>query len=113
MSRQRALESASAHPEQAHGDSDGPDLLRQIDVCARLGISDQTWMNWRKAGRTPEPVRMPSGRLKWRREDIDAITRRRRAEPPRRYFQSASRHGVTVRPIQDGANPHAHDGQPN
>lgn len=30
-------------------------------------------MRWRKAGRTPEAVTLPSGRRKWRREDIDTL----------------------------------------
>lgn len=68
-----ALQSTNAHPEVAPRDGDGPDLLTQEQVCRRLGISADTWTRWRKALRTPACVTLPSGRRKWRREDIDAL----------------------------------------
>lgn len=60
---------------------DRPDLLTQVQVCRRLGISDQTWMNWRKAGRAPEPVVLSSGRRKWRAVDIDDLIGRAERRP--------------------------------
>lgn len=77
--------------QEVAGQPYGPDLLSQVEVCRRLGISDQTWMRWRKAGRTPAAVTLPSGRLKWRLVDIDAITRSvtPAAPPRRRHFGKA------------------------
>jgi predicted DNA-binding transcriptional regulator AlpA len=72
-------------------DSDGPDLLSQIEVCRRLGISDQTWMTWRKAGKTPEAITLPSGRRKWRVSDIDVMVGRPIERAGRRYFAAARR----------------------
>lgn len=69
----RAFKPSNAEPQQATGHADGPDLLNQQQVCGKLGISYQTWIRWRKAGRTPQAVTLPSGRLKWRRDDIDAM----------------------------------------
>lgn len=69
-----------------------PELLTQTQVCARLGISDATWWRWRTAKRTPDAVVLPSGRLKWRREDIDRLAGAVVEDPlpaRRRYFQSA------------------------
>lgn len=74
--------------------STAPELLRQVDVCARLWISDQTWLRWRAAKRTPDAVVMPSGRLRWRREDIDRLAGVVPVEEPAarsRYFGSIYR----------------------
>lgn len=79
----------------------GPELLSQIEVCRRLGISDETWRRWRKAGKTPLPVVLP-GRLKWRVIDIDAFTQQTVTERPshRRYFAAARhQHARTVAAI--------------
>jgi len=94
VTRQRALESVPASAQQSKRDRDGADLLTQVEVCRILGISDASWMRWRAARRTPEPVTLPSGRLKWRREDIDRIA----GKPvlvggPRRYFGSVAIRG--------------------
>lgn len=50
-------------------------LLRQVEVCARLGISDETWRRWRKARIAPMPVDLP-GAKRWRAEDIEALATR-------------------------------------
>jgi predicted DNA-binding transcriptional regulator AlpA len=89
MSPQRSLQPHPTPSQQSQGDSDGPELLTQVEVCARLGICDETWMRWRKAGRVPAPVTLPSGRLKWRRDDIDRVTRTTRPEPRRAFFGGA------------------------
>jgi len=94
VTRQRALESVPASAQQSKRYRDGADLLTQVQVCAQLGISDQTWMRWRAARRTPEPVTLPSGRLKWRREDIDRLAGRPvLVGGPRRYFGSVRGRG--------------------
>lgn len=84
----RALQSADAQAQQPARDRDGSDLLNQRQVCREFGISYQTWIRWRKRGWTPEAVTLPSGRQKWRREAIDAMTRK---PAPRisRYFITA------------------------
>jgi predicted DNA-binding transcriptional regulator AlpA len=93
----QTLRPVASLPEQserhAHRALSSCELLRQVDVCARLGISDQTWMRWRAARRTPEAVVMPSGRLKWRADDIDALAGKPVERPGRRYFASVYRHG--------------------
>ena len=85
------LESAPSHAQQPERDRDSADLLRQIDVCRKLGISDETWRRWRARGLTPEPVDLP-GVLRWRRQDVEAFMERKRALPrTRHYFRSAER----------------------
>jgi predicted DNA-binding transcriptional regulator AlpA len=64
------------------------DLLTQVQVCDRLGISADTWTRWRKAGRVPDPVTLPSGRRKWRVSDIDALLQVRATSGRRRFFGS-------------------------
>lgn len=74
-------------------------LLRQFEVCARLEISDQTWMRWRalKAQgaenyqHLPEPVALP-GVKRWKEADIDALRDYRPIAQPRKYFGSHRRH---------------------
>lgn len=89
--RLQSLEAGDLELQQVPRQPYGPDLLSQVEVCRRLGISDQTWMRWRKAGRTPAAVTLPSGRLKWRLTDIDAITRSvtPAVAPRRRHFGKA------------------------
>lgn len=98
MSRHQTLEPAPTTPEQPDRHADVPrepcELMRQVDVCRRLGISQDTWIRWRKAGITPQGITYPSGRLRWRRADIDAMVQRKAVEPRsvrRRYFGTANR----------------------
>jgi predicted site-specific integrase-resolvase len=67
-------------------------LLSGIDICRRLGISDETWRRWRAAGKAPAPVGLP-GRPRWRVVDIDAFTQQAVPARPshRRYFAAAAR----------------------
>lgn len=51
-----------------------PAFLRQMEICERLGISDETWRRWRASGVAPRPVNLP-GRKRWRLEDIEAFER--------------------------------------
>lgn len=77
MSSNRDLQLEAPSPQQSkcrpNGAFAAADLFTQLQVCAQLGISDDTWMRWRKAGRTPDAITLPSGRLKWRRADIDRL----------------------------------------
>jgi predicted DNA-binding transcriptional regulator AlpA len=95
MSRLHSVVPGDLELQQVASQPNGPDLLTQVAVCDRLGISIDTWWRWRKAGLTPEAVTLPSGRLKWRRSDIDrmsgavpapAVDRPGR----RRYFKTAA-----------------------
>ena len=101
----RAFQPVAASAQQAHRDSDGPDLLGQTEVCRRLGISDETWRRWRRAGRVPAPVQMPSGRLKWRAADL-AVLLGPRPEPRRRFFRGAQQ-------LVTGRVVHTRDSQPH
>lgn len=73
-----------AQPDD-HVASDPPETITQLRICRRLGISDETWRRWRKAGLTPRPVAMP-GRPRWLVSDIEAFKRGRVAVPGRRQF---------------------------
>jgi hypothetical protein len=47
-----------------------PDLLNGIQVCRRLGISDETWRRWRKSDPAcPRPVGV-AGHPRWEVADI-------------------------------------------
>lgn len=88
MSRQRALQSTATHPEQAQGHPNRSDLMRQFEICARFGISDETWRQWRKSDPTmPAPVSL-RGRPRWRVQDIDDYMAGRSAGL-RHYFPRA------------------------
>ena len=70
---------------------EGARWLRQVEICRRLGISDETWRRWRASGHAPEPVAGP-GVPRWRVEDIDAFERGRAEQSARRtFFRSAVR----------------------
>lgn len=99
MSRRHALQPSDLEPQQPAGEGDGADLLTQVQVCRKLGISDETWRRWRRALRTPLAVTMPSGRLKWRASEIaglEGYVRDERAAG-RRYFGSVRNHAPTIR----------------
>lgn len=87
----RGLQTATTTAEQAERRTERPDVLSQVEVCARLGICDQTWMNWRKAGLTPQAIVLPNGGRKWRTADIDALVGRRETDRPGRRFFGAAR----------------------
>lgn len=84
-------EPRSAHPQQSQCEADAPRLLRQIQVCRRLGIAVQTWRRWRAARRVPAPVANLPGRPRWREADIEAIERGmlRAGSGGRAYFGGA------------------------
>lgn len=69
-----------------------PEYLTQIQICRKLGISDETWRRWRAARLTPEPARLP-GRLRWHLEDIE------RFERGNTRFFTSHRRAPRVRPL--------------
>jgi predicted DNA-binding transcriptional regulator AlpA len=86
MSRNQALEPVTPSTEQADRNFHSRDVQTQARVCARLGISDETWRRWRAAGKTPEPVRLPNGRFAWRTCDIDRLVGLEPERPARRQY---------------------------
>lgn len=97
-------QAGAASAQEPERDGDRPDVLTQVRVCARLGISDETWRRWRVARKTPEAIRMPNGRLVWRTADIDRMVGQEPARSSgRRFFASASLHAVqSARPFRGG-----------
>lgn len=65
-----------------HAHAGGCEVIRQMEICRRYGISDDTWRRWRQAGLVPEPLDRP-GRPRWRTAEIEAWWR-----GERRYFGS-------------------------
>lgn len=98
MPRARALQSGPALAQKPERHGDGADVLTQVRVCYRLGISDETWRRWRAAGKTPEALTMPNGRLVWRTSDIDAMVGIEPERPGRRRFFATAAHARTVTP---------------
>lgn len=45
--------------------------LTVADVCAELGIARSTFDEWRVTGRAPACIRLPNGKLRIRRADLD------------------------------------------
>lgn len=54
------------------GDDDGDELLFPPDVAIELKVDVQTIRRWVRSGKLPS-IRMPSGRIRIRRSDIDRI----------------------------------------
>jgi excisionase family DNA binding protein len=46
--------------------------LTVAEVCAELQIARSTWEKWRQKGAAPKAVRLPSGKLRVRRDWLDA-----------------------------------------
>lgn len=95
MSGQQALEPRAAEAQQPsryqHVAGQPADLVRQFEICAAFGISDETWRRWVKRGDAPKPVDLP-GRPRWRRADVERFKQGRRlAEGHRTFFGSAVR----------------------
>jgi hypothetical protein len=81
----RGLQPATADPQQAHRDDHGAEVLTQIQICRRLGISDETWRRWRKAGLTPPQLELP-GHPRWRWADVESCMARRERPTRRAHF---------------------------
>lgn len=45
--------------------------LTIADVCAELGIARSTFDEWRAKGRAPRCIKLPNGKLRIRRADLD------------------------------------------
>jgi predicted DNA-binding transcriptional regulator AlpA len=92
----RPGETGAAGTQEPLGDHDipreAPEFVTQMQICRRLGITDETWRRWRAAGKTPDPVALP-GRPRWRASEIEAFLRGRVADPkaPRVHFATAVR----------------------
>lgn len=41
------------------------------DVCDELGVSKDTFYDWRKKGRAPKCAKLPNGSLRIRRTELD------------------------------------------
>lgn len=86
-----ARKSRAAHPAEPHRDAVGVQVLRQFEICQRLGISDDTWRAWRKARKVPAPVPNVPGRPRWRVKDIEDFARGLYGAGHRVYFGAARR----------------------
>lgn len=42
------------------------------DVCKELGIARSTFDDWRAKGRAPKCLKLPNGKLRIRRSDLDS-----------------------------------------
>lgn len=73
----RHFQAATAPAEQPHSDRHSADLYTQIQICRRLGISDESWRRWRARGITPPKVELP-GHPRWRVVDVEAFIAGRR-----------------------------------
>jgi hypothetical protein len=77
-------------------------LLTQIQICRRLGISDETWRRWRVARRVPAPVPNVPGRPRWTLAAIQEFEAGMGQRGGRRaYFQSARRARLTRAVVHD------------
>lgn len=45
--------------------------LTIADVCAELGVARSTFDEWRATGRAPRCIKLPNGKLRIRRGDLD------------------------------------------
>jgi len=95
MKRDPLLESSPSGVEQGVGSQDRPHqtVLRQFQICQRLGISDETWRRWVRCGRAPAPLDgFPIERPRWSVQSIEAFERGlRQARPGRRDYFTAHR----------------------
>jgi predicted DNA-binding transcriptional regulator AlpA len=46
-------------------------FLTVDDVCAELGIARSTFDDWRAKGRAPRCIKLPNGKLRIRRDDLE------------------------------------------
>ena len=51
------------------------ELLPLADVLNELGITRASWYRWRNRGLGPKVHRLPNGRLRVRRSELDAFLR--------------------------------------
>jgi predicted DNA-binding transcriptional regulator AlpA len=64
-----------------------PQLLKQPQAWAFIGVTRANWYRMRSAGELPDPVEVPGGELMWRRADLEKWVARlkpaRRRRSPR------------------------------
>ncbi len=48
-------------------------LLTIIDICRIFSIKQRTVHTWVAVGRLPEPIRLSSSVVRWRRKDVEAL----------------------------------------
>lgn len=47
-------------------------LITVADVCAELQVARSTFYRWLSTGRGPKSVKLPNGKVRIRRSDLDA-----------------------------------------
>lgn len=86
----RTLKPEAPQAEQSLRDShvsgEPAQFLTQIQIARRLGISVQTWRNWRRWGWAPKPADVPGPRPRWRVSEVESFNRQRVNSPQRRTF---------------------------
>lgn len=50
-----------------------PELMTPDAVARVFGVTRQTLGNWRKQGKGPEYIRLPSGIIRYRRASVEAL----------------------------------------
>lgn len=86
-----APETGATEPQVSNRDERPVSFLTQIQICRRLGISDETWRRWRKARQVPAPVPNVPGHPRWSVRDIEDFERGLYGARGRVYFGSARR----------------------
>jgi predicted DNA-binding transcriptional regulator AlpA len=61
-----------AVPAQKSGGSVRSDKLTVSEVCAELRIAQSTFYDWRTKGSGPRCIKLPNGKLRVRRSDLEA-----------------------------------------
>jgi excisionase family DNA binding protein len=57
-------------------------MLTTRQIADLVGVSPETVLRWQRHGHGPAAIRLPSGALRYRREDVEAwLTQRSTAKP--------------------------------
>lgn len=46
-------------------------MLKQRDVAEMLGVTNETLIRWRNLGQAPPHIKLPSGLIRYRIEDVE------------------------------------------
>lgn len=46
-------------------------MLKQRDVAEMLGVTNETLIRWRNLGQAPPFIKLPSGLIRYRIEDVE------------------------------------------
>jgi predicted DNA-binding transcriptional regulator AlpA len=78
------VSAASRRPrQQAPREQAGrSELLTLAAVLAELGVPKSTFFRWKATGRAPRTIRLPNGRLRVRRGDLDEWVAAHEEEAP-------------------------------